>query len=218
MVYVLDEHSGYVEDEYGALDIDAAKSNADLWQPAPNGSSIYCLSTSMGVLSSNALLTRVDIKSDLKIMKLSRVIKINIGQNTLAQTEARRESARLWCRLVKVHQYCRKRRWPWPSKGQLQKHFKGRFDLHSQTLQGIIDKFDANIESTKTKRKEGDKSAQYPWRDQKRFQVVIFKGQSIKQQGNQLILPMGRGRKIVKNIRPRKSANRKDRHSRTWFS
>ena len=115
-------------------------------------------------------------------MKDSRVLKINIGANTPAQGAARRESARLWNRIVKVHKYCRKRHWPWPSKGQLQKHFKGRFALHSQTVQGIIDKFCANIDSTRTKRKDGDKNAKYPWRDQKKFQFALWKGQSVRRQ------------------------------------
>lgn len=127
-----------------------------------------------------------------------RVIKINIGENTRQHGEARRESARLWNRLVILHKYCRKRHWPWPGKHQLQAHFKGRFKLHSQSIQGIIDKFSANIDSTRSKRKEGDKKARYPWRDQKRYQVVPWKGQSIKRKGNRLTLPMGRNSKPIR--------------------
>lgn len=130
-------------------------------------------------------------------MEQIRVIKINIGQNTLEQGQARRESARLWNRLVKVHKFCRKKHWTWPSKYQLQAHFKGKYNLHSQSVQGIIDKFSANIDSTRTKRKEGDKKARYPWRDQKHYQVVPWKGQAIKREGNKIKLPMGRGRKAI---------------------
>ena len=68
-----------------------------------------------------------------------------------------------------------------------------RFALHSQTIQALIGKFFANIESTKTKRKEGDKTARYPWRDKKRFQVVMWKGQSIKRKGNRVRLPNKKG-------------------------
>lgn len=126
------------------------------------------------------------------------VAKINIRENTSAQTNARAECARLWNRLVKLHKYIRRRRWGWPSKYNLQAHFKGRFALHSQTIQALIDKFAANIDSTREKRKNGDKKARYPWRDQKRFQIVPFKGQCIKQKGNTLTLPMGRGRKPIR--------------------
>jgi len=144
-------------------------------------------------------------------VKDSRVIKINIGAPTPAQTQARREAARLWDRLVKVHKYCRNRHWSWPNKDQLQKHFKGRFALHSQTVQGIIDKFCANIDSTRTRRKQGDKLARYPWRERKTFQTVVWKGQSVKCHGNRLTLPMGRGRKplcvkIPANLPPGKLA------------
>lgn len=128
-------------------------------------------------------------------MKDVRVVKINIGAPTPAQTELRGESARLWNRLVKLHKYCRKRHWQWPSKGDLEKHFKGRFTLHSQSVQALIQKFCANIDSTRTKRKEGDKSARYPWRDQKKFQIVMWKASAIKRHGNRLRLSCGAGRK-----------------------
>jgi putative transposase len=128
-------------------------------------------------------------------MDLTTVIKINLGDPTAHQTQLRKESARLWCRLVKLHKYCRRRRWKWPTQGQLQKHFKGRFDLHSQTVQALIGKFCANIETTKTNRENGDKSARYPWRDKKRFQIVMWKGQSIKRKGNRLTLPNRKGQK-----------------------
>lgn len=131
-------------------------------------------------------------------MEKVRVIKVNIGENTKQHGEARREAARLWNRLVRLHKYCRKRHWSWPSKYQLQAHFKGRFNLHSQTIQGIIDKFSANIDSTRSKRKKGDKKARYPWRDQKRYQVVVWKGQSIRRNGNRLSLPMGRGQSAIR--------------------
>ena len=128
-------------------------------------------------------------------MDQATVIKINIGQPSAHQTQLREEAGRLWCRLVKVHKYCRQRHWKWPSQGQLEKHFKGRFNLHSQTIQALIQKFCANIETTKTNRVNGDKRARYPWRDKKRFQVVMWKGQSIKRHGNRLTLPNKQGTK-----------------------
>jgi putative transposase len=128
-------------------------------------------------------------------MPATTVLKMNIGAPTLQQTTLREEAARLWNRLVKVHKYCRKRHWQWPSQGQLEKHFKGRFALHSQTIQALIGKFAANIDATRTKRKEGDQQARFPWRDRKRFQVVVWKGQSIRREGNRVKLPNGRGRK-----------------------
>jgi putative transposase len=97
-------------------------------------------------------------------------------------TLARQEAGKLWTRLVKIHHFCRTH--PnlckkWPSESQLKAHFKGRFRLHSQTIQGIIEKFCAAIDSTHTKRKKGDKTAKYPHR-YKFYYNPIFKGQSLK--------------------------------------
>jgi putative transposase len=97
-------------------------------------------------------------------------------------TEARREAGKLWTRLVKLHHFCRTH--PnlcekWPSESQLKAHFKGRFQLHSQTIQGVIEKFCAVIDGTRTKRKKGDKTARYPHR-YKFYYNPIFKGQSLK--------------------------------------
>lgn len=128
-------------------------------------------------------------------MKDVRVIKINIGDSTAQQTVLREEAARLWVRLVNLHKYCRKRRWSWPTQGELEKHFKGRFALHSQTIQALIGKFIANIDSTRSKRKSGDKTARYPWRNNKKYQVVMWKSSAIRLHGNRLVLSNGSGRK-----------------------
>ncbi|CAH7415043.1 conserved hypothetical protein [Vibrio chagasii] len=131
-------------------------------------------------------------------MKDVRVVKVNIGAPTYAQSELREESARLWNRLVKLHKYCRKRHWGWPSKGNLEKHFKGRFNLHSQSIQALIGKFIANIDSTRTKRKEGDKNARYPWRDKKKFQILMWKASAIKRQGKFFVFSNGKNAQKLK--------------------
>lgn len=131
-------------------------------------------------------------------MKDVRVVKINIGRPTLSQSEIRIESARLWNRLVKLHKFCRKRHWNWPTQGDLEKHFKGRFNLHSQSIQALIGKFIANIDSTRTKRKEGDKNARYPWRDKKKFQISMWKASAIKRHGKCVVLSNGRGNKSLR--------------------
>ncbi len=50
----------------------------------------------------------------------------------------RKETARFWNRLVKPHKYNRRRHRKWFGKFDLNTHFKGRFDLHSQTFQVCI--------------------------------------------------------------------------------
>lgn len=131
-------------------------------------------------------------------MSLTIVSKINIGQPTRQQTQLREESARLWGDMVRLHKYIRKRRWPWPDAGQYEKHFKGKYDLHSQTVQALIKKFFANIETTTENRKNGNKKARYPFRDKKRFQVVMYKQSAIRIKGNRIILSNGKGHSPLK--------------------
>lgn len=109
-------------------------------------------------------------------------------------TTARTEAARLWSRMVKLHAWFRKRQLKWPTCGDFEKHFKGRFVLHSQTVQAIIQKFFAHIDGAGTHRKNGYTEARYPHRLRTHVNV-IWKGQSIKVEGNRLVLPMGKGRK-----------------------
>ena len=77
-------------------------------------------------------------------------------------TEARRAADQLWTRLVKIHRFCRRRHWRWPTESQLKTHFKRRLPLHSQTVQALIEKFCATIDGVRTKRKNGDKQTRYP--------------------------------------------------------
>jgi putative transposase len=55
---------------------------------------------------------------------------------SLSQTEwdkasdARRSAGDLWTRLVKIHRFCRRRHWRWPTESPLKAHFKQRFPLH----------------------------------------------------------------------------------------
>lgn len=131
-------------------------------------------------------------------MSLTIVSKINIGQPTRQQTQLREESARLWGDMVRLHKYIRKRRWSWPDAGQYEKHFKGKYALHSQTVQALIKKFFANIETTTENRKNGNKKARYPFRDKKRFQVVMYKQSAIRIKGNRIILSNGKGHPPLK--------------------
>lgn len=116
--------------------------------------------------------------------------------NWVKAREARLETGRLWTRMVKVHRRCRKYHQPWPTQSKYEKHYKGKFDLHSQTVQAIIGKFFSNIETTKTNRKNGLK-ASYPWRERKYYNPV-WKGQSVRLKGKNLTLPMGKGRSPLK--------------------
>ena len=150
-------------------------------------------------------------------MSLTSVSKFNIGTPTILQTELRAESARLWSDMVKLHKFIRKRRWKWPRNGDFEKHFKGKYQLHSQTIQALIKKFFANIETTTENRKAGDKKARYPWRDQKRFQVVMYKASAIKRHGKHLIFSNGKGQPKLKIKAPKDIPNGKITNAELGF-
>src|SRR5437762_2951002 len=100
-------------------------------------------------------------------MKSTTVLQFHIELGDIMwrlSTEARIEAAKLWNRMVKLHLRFRKRNKPWPSQSEFEKHFKGKFNLHSQTIQAIIQRFFANIETTRTNRKNGNKRARYPYK------------------------------------------------------
>ena len=126
-------------------------------------------------------------------MGLTTVIKISIGYPNSLQTDLRRESARLWNDMVKLHKFIRKRHWGWPSAGDFEKHFKGKYSLHSQTIQALIKKFFANIDTARELRRNGDLRARYPWRDRKHFQIVMYKASAIRKHHQYLVLSNGKG-------------------------
>ncbi|WP_252177064.1 transposase [Endozoicomonas sp. 4G] len=126
-------------------------------------------------------------------MKKNRVIQINIGKPTDGQTQVRLEAARLWNDIVRLHRYIRKRHWKWPTESKMKAHVKGKYALHSQTIQKLVEKLYDSIDSTQTKREQGDKKARYPWKCKKKFQTVTWKQSAIRRKGNRLNLSNGRG-------------------------
>jgi putative transposase len=130
------------------------------------------------------------------------VVKIQLPSMRTVDTAARKEASRLWNRMVKLHRWFRKRQLPWPSESMFEKHFKGRFALHSQTVQALIQKFFSNIETARTNRKHGNKTARYPHRLKPYF-PVMWKASAIKHDGHSIFLSMGKGRDPLKFRLPR---------------
>jgi len=127
-------------------------------------------------------------------VKTNRVQIIKIKPKAL-QFQARDKAGKLWTDLVKLHKFIRKRgfenpeNWKWPTEPTFKNHFKGKYDLHSQTIQAIIEKFFANLDTIRILRKNGDKKARYPFRYRRQYNP-IFKGQAIRLFGNRIRLPL----------------------------
>lgn len=108
--------------------------------------------------------------------------------------DAQMEAATVWNLCMELHKHARIAHSKWPGRDALQQASKGRFALHSQSVQMIVHTFLANIETTRKLRKEHpEMKMKYPWRS-KRFYPVCWPAQAVCKQVGRIVLPMGRGR------------------------
>lgn len=109
----------------------------------------------------------------------------------VAFTASRREAARLWSRLVRLHTFIRARHWPWPTRYQLMRWAKGKFPyLHSQSVQQLISEFCEAVASARQLRRRGHLEARYPYRTP-RYKDVVYTNQAARLRDRSLILPNG---------------------------
>lgn len=106
--------------------------------------------------------------------------------------EAQIEAARVWTLCRDLHLQARQEHLPWPNRDDLQTATKGRFALHSQTVQMICHKFLTNVENTQQVRKRNPR-IRYPFKD-KRFHALYWSAQAVSIERGRVVLPMGRGR------------------------
>jgi len=99
-----------------------------------------------------------------------------------------REAGRYWT--DRLHAHIESRGGKWLSSGDLEKLSKRKYSLHSQAVQALAQKLDANIDTARQLRKT-DPEAKYPYKD-KTYQTVIWKDQAIKVRNDMILLPNGR--------------------------
>lgn len=106
----------------------------------------------------------------------------------------------LWNDLVRVHRFIRKRHWRWPSQAAFDTHFvrrKARYNgISSASIQQATRKFFGNLRTTRENRRLG-LPTRYPWRSRKRYQTVIFRGNTVTRVNGCLRLPVGHGDAIL---------------------
>src|SRR5438270_6571949 len=104
------------------------------------------------------------------------------------------EAAQVWNRCMETHQDAPLTHGSWPGQRDMHHLTKGRFALHSQSVQAVFRTFLATIETTRKLRKEHPQMRmKYPWRE-KRFYPVHWTVQAVCKEKGRVILPMGRGR------------------------
>ncbi len=105
---------------------------------------------------------------------------------------AQMEAAGVWTLCRDLHLSARQQHTPWPSKAAFHQATKGRFALHSQTVQAIFRAFLGNVDTTRELRKTNPK-IRYPYKD-KRYYPLLWPAQAVSRERGRVVLPMGRGR------------------------
>lgn len=93
---------------------------------------------------------------------------------------------------MEAHKAARVAHGKWPGRTDLQQATKGRFALHSQSVQMVVHAFLANVDTTRQVKPSMPKM-KYPWKT-KRFYPVSWPTQAVCKEQGRVILPMGRGR------------------------
>jgi putative transposase len=128
-----------------------------------------------------------------------RVIRIKFQRTarlTRQTDQSRRSMAILWNDMVRLHKRIRRARWKWPARKNFDKHFvrhKARYpSLPSACIQQAVRKFFGNLSTPRTNRKYG-MNVRYPWRAQKRFATVPYRGNLVSWEKGRLTLGGGNG-------------------------
>jgi putative transposase len=90
---------------------------------------------------------------------------------------------------MQTHKQARLSHAKWPGRNQLQKATKGKFALHSQSVQMIVHAFLANVQTAR-QLKPSNPKMKYPWKT-KRFYPVMWPAQAVSQERKRVVLPMG---------------------------
>ncbi len=91
-----------------------------------------------------------------------------------------------------MHLAARQQRTPWPTQHDFHQATKGRFALHSQTVQAIFRAFLGNVDTARELRKTNPQ-IRYPYKD-KRYYPLLWPAQAVSRERGRIVLPMGRGR------------------------
>jgi len=110
----------------------------------------------------------------------------------------RQEAGRCWTDMLHAHIASRGEKWL--HSGDLEKLTKGRYALHSQTIQALAQRLDDNVKTAHHLRKT-DPEARYPYKD-KTYQTVIWKDQAIRVKAGRVYLSNGRHRPTLGAFHP----------------
>ena len=121
-------------------------------------------------------------------METVRIYRLDHLPRALAARlrDAQMEAARVWTLCRDLHQTARYHQLPWLTRDDLQKVTKGRFALHSQTVQMICHAFLANVQTTRLVKPQNPQM-RYPYKD-KRFYPLLWPAQAVSIERGRLVL------------------------------
>ena len=141
---------------------------------------------------------------DETVAEPCRVMRVKFRRTahlTPLTNQVRRSMAVLWNDMVKLHKRIRRGHWKWPSQAAFDAHFlkrKGRYPgLPSACIQQAVRKFFGNLKTTRKNRTNGLTKARYPWRDQKHFATVPYRGDLVRWENGHLTLGGGNGGEAI---------------------
>lgn len=124
------------------------------------------------------------------------------GRRLLAQVdEGMAEAGRLWTDVVAFHERARAAGGAWPDKSRLHEFTKGRYALHSQTIQQVYHKLLGNVEATMSRRRKDPSTRRWlklPYKEKETYPLV-WPAQAVHHDAarGRVVLPMGRGRRSI---------------------
>lgn len=136
-------------------------------------------------------------------MERVRIVSLKCLSRRIQSTirDGQMTAAEVWTACRDAHLTAREGHQKWPNRDTLQKATKGRFALHSQSVQMVTHTFLANVDTAKQLRSQGRTEIRYPYKD-KRFFPLMWPAQAMHLEENRIVLPMGRGRTSLVLPRP----------------
>src|SRR5437764_14331965 len=127
-------------------------------------------------------------------MKTMRVYRLeNLSPSQFSRLKAAQmEAAQVWNCCMETHKQARLEHTQWPGRNELQKATKGRYALHSQSIQMVVHAFLANVETTQQLRKSfPHMKLRFPYKT-KRFYRVSWPAQGISTEWVRVVVPFGK--------------------------
>ena len=129
-------------------------------------------------------------------MKRPRQVRLRLSKSQFHHCQQLSlESAKVWNAVKNFFWRTYRKKGIWLSESSLKRYVGSRFNLHSQTIQAIVEKFYTNLKVARILRKENP-DIRYPYKNKNWF-CIHWKGSAIKVDGRLIQLSNGKGRQGI---------------------